>query len=183
MLWWRVTGVLPDRLALQYLDGRVQVQVNETDLLGVEANLREQMEAARGWLAERPAVAKPGDGCAACHVRVRCDEGWQEAIRRDRTDGEGPVDAEVRVLGEMRRHGFTGVTAHGEVAVVWDAAVGEEILRRFPAGSEVVLRLRDAWTSDGGMTLEVKGWTEVVGRAPGTMGEATAAHAPINHVP
>lgn len=79
MLWWRVTGQLPARIEVQYLNDGWGETVSKADLERVERKIGKEIKSAVETLAQQPATARPARQCARCPVRARCDDGWPYA--------------------------------------------------------------------------------------------------------
>ncbi len=158
VLWWRCSGVVPEELAVQYLNHRRTFPVSEQRLLEAEVGLKSSIDGAQRLLAIQPAEARPGIDCGYCAVRARCSNGWkaqQAAAGRPR---EGTCDVAVTATAAPSPSGFLAMSGTRDVDVVYDAAVG----RHLPAIEEGShLRLLDAIARDDGRTFEVRPWTEV----------------------
>lgn len=126
LLRWRVTGMRPDKAALQYLDSNVLVDVNESGLVAAERSIAEEIGNLGEALLERPAAAMPHEDCLWCPVRPRCNEGWDRA-QRTSPGVSSSVDVEVEVSSNPRLTGFLGASPSGEVPVLFEAAVGYDL--------------------------------------------------------
>lgn len=159
LLWWRKTGEVPVCTVVQYMNHRVQFDVNESSLLEAERRLASNINAAHRLLSRTPAEARPSsDHCHHCPVRAFCDEGWALHQASQGRSVEGTVDLEVTIATRPSPGGFLAESIWGEVNVVYDAAVGAK-LPPLHEGSRI--RLLAAMSREGGQTLEVRPWTEV----------------------
>lgn len=162
LLWWRVTGELPRRGTVQYLDAYASWDVDPNGLEMVEAAVAESITALTSQLEAQPAPANPGPVCSRCPVRARCDDGWAYGEEIARTEGRG--DAQLTVSGAQGPHGFLARDMSGnEVAIVHEAALASLV----PAlGVGQVVRVVDGLRKE--KELEIRAWTEVylVGESP-----------------
>jgi PD-(D/E)XK nuclease superfamily len=133
LLWWRNSGEMPARIAVQYLNGRREWNVTREHLERFETTLEMAMSDASTSVRNPPGMARPTDDCAWCVVRARCDEGWTFAERlRDRGQGY-PSDVEAVVASSPSPTGYLIRRADGtEVSLVFDASVGAELPRVQP---------------------------------------------------
>src|SRR5262249_11060245 len=76
VLWWRTTGSMPYRIAVQYLDDGWDEHISAAELTRHEGRVSEEITAAAHALSLQPSPARPSVECARCAVRARCDEGW-----------------------------------------------------------------------------------------------------------
>jgi hypothetical protein len=163
MLWWRVTGLAPVRIEVQYLKDGWAEAVAETELDRVEKSVGKEIDKAVAALSRQPGPARPGPDCARCPVRARCEEGWLHAEPGAALTGR-TADCEVTVASAPTPTGFTGRRRDGrELPVVYDLAVGKT-LPSLTAGTR--LRLVDAVPTEEGKALEVRAWSECYLLAP-----------------
>jgi hypothetical protein len=157
MLWWRVTGVPPARIEVQYLNHGRKEHVSRTELEQVEKEAGREIEQAVEAIARHPAPAHVAHGCAYCPVRARCDDGWPHSERPGPLAGR-TADCEITVASAPTRTGFTGRRRDGrELPVVYDSAVGATL----PSlGVGTRMRLVDAVPTEEGKTLEIRAWSE-----------------------
>lgn len=158
VLWWRRTGILPTRLAAQYLNGRREYDVGEAELLAAEERLETSIADARRLLADTPAEARPGKECCYCPARARCTPGWRAYQASLGRPTEGTADVEVVVAANPSRSGFLADVGGREVDIVYDAAVGQHLPE---VGVGDRMRLLDVVVRNEGKAFEVRPWTEV----------------------
>jgi hypothetical protein len=129
LLWWRVSGEMPARIAVQYLNERREWVVTREQLESCEATLATAIADASTSLCSPPGEARPSDDCASCMVRARCDEGWTFIAglptRRDRyaSDLEAVVASPPSATGYLVRR-----SDGSEISLAFEASVG----RAFP---------------------------------------------------
>ena len=124
LLWWRNTGEMPARIAVQYLNGRLEWSVTREKLESYEATLDTAVADASRSLCSPPGEARPSGDCSSCIVRARCDEGWTftEGLQ-SHTDRQFS-DVEVVVASPPSPTGFLIRRSDGtEVSLVFDASV------------------------------------------------------------
>jgi CRISPR/Cas system-associated exonuclease Cas4 (RecB family) len=157
LLWWRVTGVRPARIAVQYLnDGWIE-DVSEIELSRFERRVAEEISQLAETLSKHPARARAGQQCVHCPVRARCSEGWSYVEPAGALVGR-TVDCEMSVSSQPVQTGFTGRRRDGrEVSVVYDAAVAATLPILVPQGR---IRVIDAVLGDGGKSIELRAWSE-----------------------
>ena len=158
MLWWRVTGQLPARIEVQYLNDGWGETVSKADLERVERTIGKEIKRAAETLAQQPSPARPGRDCARCPVRARCDDGWPYAEPAGAPTGR-TADCELTLSSAPTPTGFSARRRDGrDVSVVYDFAVGKT-LPSLTTGSR--LRLVDAVVAaEEGKTLEIRPWSE-----------------------
>ncbi len=158
MLWWRVTGEQPGRVAVQYLDTRWQESVSERDLIAAESAVVDDIRRASEELVRRPAAARTGHDCQWCPVRARCDEGWTW-VQQSKGQATGIVSLQVAVASEPTDAGFLATRDDlEEVAIVFDSAVSRMLP---PLGPGDRLRIVDAVLREKGKEVQLLPWTEV----------------------
>ena len=159
LLWWRRTGVCPERAVVQYLNHRREFTVAVEHLNTLEANLSTEISQAASALAQHPAEAKPGPDCGMCPARARCAEGWTFIQASQPASGAGVVDVEVVVAAPPAPTGFVDQTQRTELSVVYEAAVGRTLP---PLEQGTKLRVVGALVRDGKeRAIEIRPWTEV----------------------
>lgn len=158
ILWWRRTGVLPKRLAIQYLNVRREFQVGEAELVAAEKRCEASIIEAARLLADTPAEARPGKDCGYCPARARCAAGWRAYLESLGRPQAGTTDLEVTVGAQPSPNGFLAEAGGREVNVVYDAAVGQHLP---PIEAGACLRLLDIVVRDEGKAFEIRQWTEV----------------------
>ena len=160
LLWWRVTGNLPRKAIVQYLDSSFSLAPTEEDLVRTEKSLTEQISQVENVLRTRPASAVAGQDCVWCPVRPRCTKGWAWKERAGNKDGGSKaIDIEITISSEPTPTGFIGTRPSGEpVSVVFDAAIGTS-LPGVKAGER--FRIVDAARRDGGKEIALLPWTEM----------------------
>jgi hypothetical protein len=158
MLWWRVTGQLPARIEVQYLNDGWGETVSKADLERVERKIGKEIESAVETLARQPAPARAARECARCPVRARCDDGWPYAEATGALTGR-TADCEITLSSATTPTGFSARRRNGrDVSVVYDFAVGKT-LPSLTIGSRI--RLVDAVVAgEEGKTLEIRAWSE-----------------------
>lgn len=157
MLWWRVTGLAPLRIEVQYLDDSWAEAVAKTELERVEKSVGKEIDRAVEAISRQPGPARPGLDCARCPVRARCEEGWLHAEPAAALTGR-TADCEVTVASTPTPTGFTGHRRdRRELPVVYELAVGMT-LPPLSVGSH--LRLVDAVPKEDGKSLELRAWSE-----------------------
>jgi PD-(D/E)XK nuclease superfamily len=158
ILWWRVTGQLPARIELQYLNDGWGETVSKADLERVERKIGKEIKSAVEALAQQPAPARPARDCARCPVRARCDDGWRYAEPAGAPTGR-TADCEFTLSSAPTPTGFSARRRDGRnVSVVYDFAAGKTLLT-LTTGSR--LRLVDAVVAaEEGKTLEIRAWSE-----------------------
>jgi len=160
LLWWRVTGIRPGKVVVQYLDIIWTASPGDADLASAEATTIKQIEQARDCLSQHPAAANPCEECAWCAVKPRCDEGWARGESSARNNvGFKSINLEVTVTSTPSPTGFLGTRANGdEVPVVFSTAVGCG-LPQVNAGDR--FRIVDAAMRSDGKEVTLLPWTEM----------------------
>ncbi len=117
LLWWRNTGLLPERIDIQYLSEKISEPVTEQALDLAERELIHEVDSSSALLRTAPAVATPGDYCGHCNVRQFCATYWEDHNPKSLThDGFG--DVELTICGEPLDEGFRATTSTGVSAGV-----------------------------------------------------------------
>jgi hypothetical protein len=93
LLWWRQEEQLPEAGEVRYGSHAEPVDVRQSTLESLEANLLREMQFWSEQLSTE-ASATPGKHCQRCPVRPSCDPYWEQPPREDVW-----VDAEVLVEG------------------------------------------------------------------------------------
>lgn len=167
LLWWRVTGALPSRIEVQYLDGGWDELVSKAELERAEGKIEREIKKAGEAIGLCPAPACAGQECARCPVRARCDEGWPHAEPSGAFAGR-TADCELTVTSAPTATGFSGSRRDGrELPVVYDWAVGKSLP---PLSVGMRLRLVDAVPVEDGKALEIRAWSECY-LLPGVAGD------------
>jgi hypothetical protein len=157
MLWWRVTGLAPAQIEVQYLNDGWEETVAEAELDRVEKRVGKEINEAMEAISLQPGPARSGPDCARCPVRARCDEGWPHVESGAALSGR-TADCEVTVVSAPAPTGFTGRRRDGRgLPVVYDIAVGKT-LPLLATGTR--LRLVDAVPTGEGKALELRAWSE-----------------------
>jgi hypothetical protein len=163
VLWWRCSGVIPNRAEVRYPDRFVPVSMEEALLVAVEEELRLRISVVATMLNSFPTQAVLGEYCRHCDVRQFCDRYWADPREfysdRKRTAGqESSLDVEIRVVGEPSSSGFD---AQAEEAGVFPVVFQEDVaLVHGPFAKGERLRILGGQVLEGG-TIELRPWTEV----------------------
>lgn len=78
LLWWRVTGDMPEIVEIRYFENCRTLPVTKELLLETESRLEAEIAEASSILSHTPAAAQPGDHCRFCDVRQFCNNYWKE---------------------------------------------------------------------------------------------------------
>ncbi len=158
VLWWRYSGEAPKRIAIQYLNDRLEREISEENLQASEEGLKRRIGLAKKLLSESPSEARPSDGCKLCPVRARCEEGWTAYQASMGAIPAGIGDIALVVSTNPSSTGFLGKVGRKETSVVYPSALGDH-LPELEVGNQ--LRIVDAVFSEEGKTVEIRPWTEV----------------------
>ena len=160
LLWWRVTGNLPSKVVVQYLDFILELSPTKDDFVTIEKVFTDEINQAIDVLSARPASAKPGQDCIWCTVRARCNEGWAWVERTSPASVNAKsVDVQLTVSSAPTPTGFLGTSPNGvEVAIVFDAAVGYGLPT---VKLDDRFRIVGASLRQGGKEIVLLPWTEM----------------------
>jgi hypothetical protein len=173
VLWWRCSHHLPARCQVRYPGETREVGVTESELVAVERELGNRIEAAREALSKPWSEAKTGDHCTYCDVRQFCKPFWDERAnglpRRAPTNNQPQwVDVELTVASDPSENGFEAETPDGTRLLVVFQQSDTPLHGPFQAGERLRI-LRGMFKKKEG-EFELKPWTEVF-HVSGTDGE------------
>ena len=161
ILWWRVSGQVPNRIEVRYLGNVASFFPTKLDLESAEEEMKNEVASAFRALSEKPAQPSLGSHCSLCDVRQFCDTYWgeREKVPLDSIDGTAVVDLEVVVSVHASDYGFDATIPGGENAcIVFEPGTGC-IYGPFASGEH--LRILSALRKHETGEVELKPWSEV----------------------
>ena len=161
LLWWRVSGQVPNRIEVRYPGNVASFFPTKLDLKNAEQKLAAEIDLSIKALSIRPAKSLLGDHCIFCDVRQFCERYWleREKLLFDSVDANAIVDLEVVVSGHVSDYGFDVIISGREkTCIVFEPGTGC-IHGSFASGEH--LRILSALRKHETGEIELKPWTEV----------------------
>lgn len=161
LLWWRVSGQVPNRIEVRYPATVTSFIPQKQDLEDVEEELKQEVESVVLSLSEKPTKPSFGSHCSFCDVRQSCDTYWRrrEKAPLKSVNANTAVDLEVVVSGNASDYGFDATIPGGEkICIVFEPGTCC-IHGSFVSGER--LRILSGLQKHETGEIELKPWSEV----------------------